>query len=104
MSQNSFFKNGRIIGECGRIIGECDRILIFRKITVPFTHHTRFGRIFSNFLKIEITSEFFHPHEFSNTAAYSTTLDSISTRLVVAASGLCPAQRLALSPVEWNAV
>jgi hypothetical protein len=80
MDQNDFFKYDQIIGECDWIIGEfdwiineCGRILVFQKITIPFTHQTRFDQIlsiFSNFLKINRMNHlyfFFAPHKFSNT-------------------------------------
>jgi hypothetical protein len=78
MRQNCFFKNDRIIGKCGWIS-------VFWKITVHFTRQTRFGWILVNFTKFfrifwkstgSTTSEFFAPHEFSNTGPVLESLPS----------------------------
>jgi hypothetical protein len=56
--------------------------LIFCKITVPFTHKTNFT-LFSQKSTGSATSEFFAPHEFSNTAPGSQSMQWFSAPLLL---------------------
>jgi hypothetical protein len=70
-----------IIGEFSWIISECGRILVFQKITVPFTHQTRFNRILANF------TNFFWIFQKSTKSATSKFFALSNTRITTLKTG-----------------
>jgi hypothetical protein len=106
MGQNDFFKNDWIIGECDRIIDECGRISFFHKITVPFTHQTRFNRILANFTEFfknqrdRSPPNFFALHKFSNTAWTSS--HERMTRYYTFLKAKPPTPSTVISYQKWN--